>query len=288
MIKISKVMPPFFLIRVPKEAQRHRLEKIGVLYYPPKFVFMKRGMQCGEIMMVGESAHQYFPEARVGDILINHHLTEGKATDNKRKVYMIDEDQDWAYYVITGFCHNGERNMTFAVWNGEKIITNKDYIFLEVENEPESDMPDFDFNAPGFGRVVTNMPFKMASHGIVTIKPRKLTREELSAKMKANMAEIKKLSVWLEFPDMRQRVGPMILALERENDQLSKEINTVICEYRVVAACNPEFSLEYNVYPRDSIFVLNIACYMTVEFMGKEYVIAESKYIQASPNTEQE
>jgi hypothetical protein len=281
MIQIKKVMPPFFLIRIPKEAQRQRLEKIGILYYPPQFAFMKRGMQCGEIIMIGDSAHQYFPDAKVGDILINHHLVEGKATDNKRKVYMIDEDQDWAYYVITGFCHNGERNMTFAVWNGGRIITNKDYIFLEPVPEPESEMPDFDINAPGLGRVVTNMPFKQAANGIVTIKPRKLTREDLSAKMKENILEIKKLSRWL--PIMREKVTPMIRGLEMENERLSKEINTVICESHVVAACNPEFSRDHNTHPGDNIFILNIACYMTVEFMGKEYVIAESKYIQAHP-----
>lgn len=282
MMKLSKVMPPFFLIRIPKEAQRERLEKIGILYYPPEFTFMKRGMQCGEIVMIGDKASEYFPDARVGNILICHHLAEGKKTDNKQKVYMIDEDQDWAYYVITGFCHNGERNMTFAVWDGEKIIPNKDYIFLEVERDPESDLPDFDLNTPGLGRVVTNMPFAQAANGIVTIKPRKLTREDLSTKMKANVLEIKKLSRWL--PIMREKVAPMIRALEIENEKLSKEINTVVCESHIVAACNPEFSKEQGVRPGDSIFILNIACYMTVEFMGKEYVIAESKYIQASPN----
>lgn len=280
-------MPPFFLIRIPKQAQRERLEKIGVLYYPPAFTFMKRGMQCGEIIMIGDAAHEYFPEAKVGDILINHHLSEGKQNERKQKVYMIDEDEDWNYYVITGFCHNGERNMTFAVWNGKDIIPNKDYIFIELEKEPESDMPDFDINMPGFGKVVTNVAFEKASHGIVTIKPRKRTREELSTKMQQNVLEIKKLSRWLEFPDMRQRVVPMIHAMENENEILSRQINTVMCESRIISACNPEFSREHNVYPGDSIFILNIACYMTVEFMGMEYVIAESKYIQGHPSTVQ-
>jgi hypothetical protein len=287
MIKIIEVMPPFFLIRIPKQAQRERLEKIGILYYPPAFTFMKRGMQCGEIVMIGETAHKYFPEAKVGNILICHHLSEGKQNDKKQKVYMIDEDQDWNYYVITGFCHNGERNMTFAVWNGKEIIPNKDYIFIELEKEPESDMPDFDLNMPGFAKVATNIAFKNAAHGIVTVKPRKKTREELSAKMQSNVLEIKKLSKWLRFPDMVPKVAPVIQAMEWENERISKEINTVICESRIVSACNPEFTRQHNIHPGDSIFILNIACYMTVEFMGKEYVIAESKYIQGHPNTAQ-
>jgi hypothetical protein len=279
--KFKKIMPPFFLIRIPKEAQRERLEKIGVLYFPPAFTFMKRGMQCGEIVMIGDAAHKYFPEAKVGDILINHHLSEGKTTDKKQKVYMIDEDDDWNYYVITGFCHNGERNMTFAVWDGEKIIPNKDYIFLEIEKAPESDMPDIDITMPGFGQVVTNIAFQKAKNGIVVPKARTKTREEISEKMKANVLQIKKLSRWL--PIMRERVTPMILALERENEQLSKEINTIKCEFRTIAACNPEFMSKYNVSIGDNIFTLNIACYMQVEFMNKEYVIAETKYLSAIP-----
>lgn len=281
MIKISKVMPPFFLIRIPKRAQRERLEKIGILYYPPAFTYMKRGMQCGEIVMIGDAAHKYFPEAKVGDILINHHLCEGKQTDNKQKVYMIDEDNDWNYYVITGFCHNGERNMTFAVWNGEKIITNHDYIFLEIPKDLESDLPNFDLNVPGLGRVVTNMPFQQAAHGIVAIKDRQRTREELIAKMKENTLRIKQLSRWL--PIMREKVSPLIQSLESDNERMSKEVNKRKCEYHTVAACNPSFSMAHNIYPGDALYIINIACYMRVEFMNKEYIIAESKYIQAHP-----
>jgi hypothetical protein len=271
-------MPPFILIKIYKDAQRFRKEKIGSLFYPPAYVFMKRNCQAGEIVKIGKGSHKEFPEAKVGDALICHHLVE-----NHDKSFFVFSDDVFNYYLVTTVYFNGDRNLTFGIWDGEKLIPNKDYIFLEPVPELESDMPDFDLNMPGFGKVVTNMPFKQAANGIVTIKPKKLTREEMTEKMKVNMAEIKKLSRWLEFPDMRQRVAPMIISLEIENEKLSKEINTVICESHIVAACNPEFSRDHDIHPGDSIFILNIACYMTVEFMGKEYVIAESKYIQAHP-----
>lgn len=274
-------MPPFVLIKIYKDAQRFRKEKIGSLYYPPAYVFMKRNCQAGEIVSIGKRAQKELPEAKPGNALICHHLVE-----NHEKSFFIYSDDVFNYYLVTTFYFNGDRNLTFGIWDGEKIIPNKDYIFLEVEKEPESDLPDLDLPFGGIGHIKTNMPFTQAANGIVAIKPRKLTREDLSNKMKANILEIKKLSRWL--PIMPEKVTPEIRRLEIENERLSKEINTVVCESHVVAACNPEFSKEQGVRPGDSIFILNIACYMTVEFMGKEYVIAESKYIQASPNTIQE
>ena len=266
-------MPPFVLIKIYKDVQKARKEKIGSLYYPPAYVFMKRNCQAGEIVSLGEKSMKDFPEAKAGHALICHHLVE-----NHEKSFFVYSDEMFNYYLVTTVYYNGDRNLTFGIWDGEKIIPNRDYIFLEVEHEEESDMPDFDLATPDGGRLVTNMPFQQAGYGIVSIKPRKLTREELSEKMKANVLKIKKLSRWL--PIMREKVAPMILTLEQENEKLSKEINTVVCESRIIAACNPEFSNEHGLYPGDSIFILNIACYMRVECMDKEYIIAESKYIQ--------
>lgn len=277
--QIRTVMPPFFLIRIPKQAQRERLEKIGILYYPPEYAFMKRGMQCGEIVGIGAKAHEYFPEAKKGDVIIFTHIVEGKKDKRNNCVYFIDQDEDWNYYVITAFTYNGERNMSFGVWNGEKIIPNKDYIFLEVEKEVESDLDNFNLPVDGMPNFVTNIAFKQAGHGIVVAKERTKTREELTTKMNENTLKIKQLSKWLQFPDMVARVAPEINSLERENEQISKKINTVVSECRVVAAANPELNLQ----PGDSVYTLNIACYMQVEFMGKEYVISETKYINAIP-----
>lgn len=280
--QLRQVMPSFILIKIPKQAQRERLEKIGSLFYPPEHVFMKRGMQCGEIVQIGSAASKYFPEARVGHILIFHHIVEGKETLSKQKFFFIDQDENWNYYLVTGMEHNGDRNMTFGVWDGEGIIPNKDYIFLKIPHKEESDMPDFDLASPGLPRLVTNMAFRQAGHGIVVPKAKKENRGELSAKMEKNLVEIKKLSRWLQFPDMLQKVTPMIKILESENEKISKAINTTVIETHTVAFCNSEL----NSSPGSTVYILNIACYMEVEFMKKDYIIAESKYINAIPNKE--
>lgn len=277
--QISKVMPPYFYIRIPKKAQRERMEKIGVLYYPPEFVYMKRGMQCGEIVLIGEAAHKYFPEAQTGNILIFHHVTEGKQDGKGNKIFQLDEDENWNYYVITAFCHNGDRNQTFGVWDGTQIIPNKDYVFFEIEKDPESDMPNFDIEAKGFANFVTNIAFQETSTGLVIPKPKKKSREELTRKMKENVDEIKKLSRWLQIAP--EKVTDQIRSLEKDNLIISKEINTVRYETHTLHSFNNE--LRNEIHPDlkkgDKVFALNIACHMRVEFMGIEYIVSESKYI---------
>lgn len=289
--QIKEVMPPFFLVRIPKKEQRERLEKIGSLYYPPEHIYMKRGMQCGEIIKIGKRAHEFFPEANIGDILITSHLIEGKESGMKQKYFQIDEDQNWNYYCVTAFCHNGDRNNTFGVWNGERIIPSKDYVFLQIAPELVSDLPEFVFNTQGMPKIVTNIAFEMAEEGIVTPKYRRRTRLEMMEKMKENTMEIKKISKWLQFEETAPRVIPTINQLEKENENLSKEINTVRYECHTLYAFNDE--LRETVHPDlkvgDKVYVLSIACYMQVEFMGVEYIVSESKYVSLkAPATNKE
>lgn len=278
---ISKVMPPYFIVKIPKKAQRERLEKIGSLYYPPEHLFMKRGMQCGEIIMIGSDAHQFFPEAEVGHILLCHHFIEGKEAGNRTKFFQIDQDDDWSYYCITAFCYNGDRNNTFGVWNGTEIIPSKDYVFLQIDPEPVSDLPEFVFNSVGMPKIVTNIAFEEAGAGLVAPKFRRRTRKEMMEKMEENKKQVQKLSRWLRFKDTAARVTPDILRLEKETENLSKEINSIRYEPHSLYAFNDK--LRTMVHPDlskgDLVYVMSIACYMQVEFMGTEYIVSESKYV---------
>lgn len=277
--QIRDVMPPFFLVKIPKKEQRERLEKIGSLYYPPEHVFMKRGMQCGEIIKIGTKAHEFFPEAKIGDILICHHFIEGKTHGNKQKFFMIDEDENWSYYCVTAFCHNGDRNNTYGIWDGKRIIPSKDYVFFSIDPTPVSDIPALIFEPKGMARIITNIPMEVTPDGLVVPKYRKKTRSELMEKLAQNTAEIKKWSRWL--PITPEKVTPLIIRLEKENEAISKEINTVVYEPHTLYAFNDE--LKETVHPDlqsgDKVYVLSIATYMQVEFMGVEYIISESKYV---------
>jgi hypothetical protein len=287
--QIQEVMPPFFLVRIPKKEQRERLEKIGILYYPPEHVYMKRGMQCGEILGIGSAAHEFFPEAKIGDILITSHWIEGKVSGNKQKYFEIGEDKDWFYYCVTAFCFNGDRNNTFGVYDGEKIITSKDYVFFEIDRTPTSDFPPFMLNMPGFGKIVTNIAFEQADGDLVVPKYRKKTRTEMIEKMAENKKEIMKLARWPIHLDKKinEKVTPMIKRLEAENDALSKQINKRQYEAHILYAFNDELlkTVNPNLRKGDRAYVLNIAAYMQIEFMGVEYIVSESKYVSIkAPN----
>lgn len=277
--KIQEVMPPYFLVKIPKEAQRQRMEKIGILYYPPEYLYMKRGMQCGEIVLIGEDAKKFFPEAKVGDILICHHFIEGKSAGLREKFFLVHEDDDWGYYCVTAFCYNGDRNNTFGLYDGERIIPSRDYVFFEIDETPTSDFPEFMLKQEGMPLIITNMAFEGAGSDLVTPKARKKTRHEMIEKMEKNKAEIQKKARWI--PITPEKVIPMIKQLEAENLSISKEINRFAYEPHILHSFNDQ--LLKTVHPKlkkgDSVYVLNIATYMQVEFMGKEYIVSESKYV---------
>lgn len=280
--QIKTVMPPFFVVKIPKKEQRERLEKIGVLYYPPEWVFMKRGMQCGEIVAIGSDAHSFFPEAKIGDILICHHFIEGKTmTTRHEKFFLIHNDDDWNYYCVTAFTYNGDRNNTFGVWDGNKIIPSKEYIFFDIDEAIPSDFTpeELTFDGGGNGKIIVNIPMARADGGLIIPKTRRKTRSELIEKSSNNMIEMKRLGRWMGIAP--EKAGPMLKRLERENEVLSKEINTRKYESHIVAAFNDKLleSVHPDIKNGDRVFVLNIATYMQIEFMGKEYIVSESKYV---------
>lgn len=274
-------MPQFIFVRVPKAEQRERLEKIGVLYYPPEYAFMKRGMQSGEILSVGQDAQTHFPEAKKGDILLFHHFIEHKETKSKNKFFQIDEDKDYNYYAVTAMQHNGDRALAFGLWDGEALIPNKEYIFLFPESKPESDMDDFHFHVDG-SDFRTNIAMQETVGNLVIPKERKLSREELTEKMKENIVKVKKLS---RFLNIREDVKWEIQKLEQENVKMSKLINKTCYEPYEIAGVNEFYqrfvydSFKCLIGANDIVYILNIAAHMKIEFLGNEYIVAESKYI---------
>lgn len=274
-------MPPYFYIRINKEQQKDRKEKIGSLYIPPDYVYMKRNMQCGEILAIGSKAREYFPQAKVCDVLIMHHIVE-----NHEKSFFIDSDENFNYYMVQGFEVPGERNVTYGVWNGTEIIPNKDYMFLEVE-KIESDLSDLEVqsNLAGEGSWKVNIPMMVSKGGLFIPKEIKKSREELTEAMKKNMERIKQLSN--NKHRMTSDVISEIHKLEAENVSISKQINKKEEIPQKIAFINPDmkelvmemFKVDLNI--GDVIYILNIACQTHVEFLGKEYIVAENKYLGA-------
>ena len=273
---------PYFFIKINKGIQKDRKEKIGSLYVHPDYVFMKRNMQCGEIVAIGTKAHEYFPEAKVGDVLIMHHMIEAA-----EKSYIIDSDETFNYYMVQAFEFPGERNMTYGVWNETEIIPNKDYIFLESE-QLTTDLPDLEVqsNLAGEGSWKVNIPMTVSAGGLFVAKEVKRTREDLTVEMRANLTRIKQLSN--SQSRMNREVIAEIKRLEGENAKLSKQISHKEYEPYKIAFINPEIQDEISDICGDRtdkgsiVYFLDIACQTKVEFLGKEYIVAENKYIGAS------
>lgn len=272
---------PYFFIKINKNIQKDRKEKIGSLYVHPDYVFMKRNMQCGEIVAIGTKAHEYFPQAKVGDVLICHHFVEAS-----EKSYLIDSDDNFNYYMVQGMELPGERNTTYAVWNGTEIIPNKDYIFLESE-QVTTDLPDLEVqsNLSGEGSWKVTTPMTVSAGGLFIPKKVKKSREELTSIMQQNLTRIKQLSN--SQSRMNREVIAEIKRLEVDNLILSKEINRKEYEPYKVSFINPDIQDEIcditgdRVDKGSTIYFLNIAAQTKVEFLGKEYIIAENKYIGA-------
>lgn len=276
---LYRPMPQYFFIKISKELQKERREKIGSLYLSPTHVYMTRECQAGEIIDIGEGAAQYFPQAKIGDILIIHHFVSGKTDPKKGAFYLIDEDKDYNYYAVTGFSIPGEKNLCYGVWNGKDLIPNQDYIFLEID-KPEAGV-EIEIDVQG-RKVSLGNQFSVSKSGIIIPHERKQTREELTDKMKKNVERIKQLSNNQQ--RMTREVVEEIGKLESENNSISKEINAKRYEFFKILAINPEFNEEIDqmegceVFVGEQVAMLNIACLTTIEFDKKEFIVAETKY----------
>lgn len=261
-----KPLNNYFIIKIAKDIQKERQEKIGSIYLHPYYVYMTRGCQAAEIVAIGEKAAEYFPEAKIGDVALLHHFSEGKKDNKGRPFYLITEDENSNYYGIKGVNSDGDRNMVFAIWDGTELIPNKDHVILEKEKEPESDLLEY------------SMPMMLSQGGLIIPKPRKKTRTELIAQMTVNKKKIFQLST--ERLLQLKHVKEEIRKLEAENDQLSRQVNHRQYEPYKVLFFNPELSEALPLIEKGSyVYTLNIASQYIIEFMGIEYIVVSVDYI---------
>jgi hypothetical protein len=271
-----KPFKPYFLIKVPKADQSERRQKIGSLFIPPNFVWMRRNLQCGEIVGIGASAAAYFPEAKVGHIAIVHHFMEGQAYGNESTSYLVDEDKTHNYYVVTAHEFNGQRNETYGIWDGTKIIPNKDFVFFSPEERPTTDIPELalESSLAGEGTIRPDIPMMVSAGGLLIPKPTKPTREQLTEKMKANTERIKQLS---NITRMSPEFINEIHSLEKINNGISKQINATEYIPFKIAFSHPSFEAQRG----DIVYALDKASLVTVEFMGHEYAVTGIHYVAA-------
>ncbi len=264
-----KPLPPYFLIRIPKKEQKERMDKIGSIYIPYNHVFMTRGMQFGEIMAIGADARSQFPEARIGHILLVHHFIEGKQTeDADHGEHLIHEDDRFNYYAVTAASFNGKANETYGVYDGEKIVTHPEFIFLDAEQPPVNDLTPDQF---------IDKATKKIKSGLIVFKEWKEDRKTIKDRIDFLKNEIEQLCKTKPTPELNKAIE----GKEREMAALGKKMNQKKYEQYTVAASNPLINEWFGseIKTGDKIYCLNIASKTTIEFMGKEYRVVKTTYV---------
>lgn len=261
-------MPSYFLIRIARKEERK--QKIGSIIIPETQTFMMYNIQAGEIVGIGKKAAEYFPEAKVGDTLLCHHFVQGLNENDAREDHLIHQDETHNYYVVTCFDFHRKSNETYGIWDGEKIIPNKDYIFLEVPTKDDPKSPD----------EYINSAIQQTTGGILTFTNWTESRETKADKMQRLKSEIQELS---KSGAQKPHIAQGIKVKEAELEQLSLNINNKSYQEYTVAAFNPDLKNHLpEIEVGGSIYILNIAAQTEIDFMDKKYIVAKTSYIGCS------
>lgn len=269
--KIINMVKPFknyFLIRINRAKEEQNKEKIGNIFLAPSQVFMTRNTQCGEVVAIGDKAREYFPEVKIGHTLLIHHFCQGANEADAREDHLVDQDENYNYYVVSAFAFHRKNVETYGAWDGEKIIPNKDYIFLEPEIVIDPKSPD----------EYINSALQQSDNGLFVFKEWKESRETKTEKIKTLKTEIESLS---KSGTHKPAVITAIKQKEAEIEILSADINQKCYKPYKIAAFNPSLQEPFNnqIEINDEVWILNLAAQTEIEFNNRKYIVAKTEYI---------
>lgn len=268
-MSIPKPHSPYFLIRVLKQKEKEAKERIGSVLIPETATFMAFNTQCGEIIAIGEKAAKYFPEAKIGHILLVHHFVQGMDADDAKTNHLIYDDADYNYYVVTCYEYNGKGNETYGVWDGKNIIPNKDYVFLEAEKPPVNDLPPDE---------AINQALKKTDSGLFLFDKWKESREDKEAKQNELKNQVESLA---KSGTHKRHINQAIVEKQWEMEAISKEMNVQTYEPHTVAFANDELGKWFGrcKMAGETIGILNMACGTVMNFNGTSYIISKTKFV---------
>jgi hypothetical protein len=263
---------PHFLIKIPRQDQKNKKTKIGSLFIPETAVYMTREVQYGEIVAIGMEAHEDFPEAKIGDILLTHHFTSGKVSEGSDDgTHLIQQDDEYNYYLVTSRSFNGRANECYGSYDKKtkRIIPHPEFVFLESEKVQKTTSYD----------KFLNQSTTTTASGLIVFKAWRESREDITEKNKKIKARVQQLSNIGN--GMTDEIRNEIYNLEREMEANTKRGNKKTYLPYVVAAANPKIESWFNseVKEGETVYCLNIASGTTIEFLGVEYRIVKIQYI---------
>ena len=268
-MSIPKPHNPYFLVRTERIKEKESKTKIGSLYVSEVEALMQYNLASAEIVDISERAAAYFPEAKVGHQLLMHHFVIGMNEADAREDHLIHQDEVYNYYVVTAYEHNGKGSECYGVWDGEKVIPNKEYVFLETETAAINDLPPDE---------TINAALKKTESGLLLFNEWKESREDKESKQAAIKKEVESLS---KSGTHKPHIQQAIREKEMEMAALSNDINSRKYQSYVVAFANKELSewFDRDICAGETLGILNIATQTKLKFMDKEYIVCKTKFI---------
>ena len=242
----------YIIIAVPKEEEKDKRQKEGRFYVPQGYTMYQRNTQSGIIVSIGSDIRKHIGDIKLGHIAIVHHNVQGSEKEGGEN--RCFEDEKYFYYPVCCAELEGRRNSFFGVWDGEKIVAHEDYVFLEEPIEEESGI------------------IEMGS-GLLVVK-QKNDRNAALAKIKRNREIMDNISKGVH----NENVAKRFTDLEKENKALMMPFSAKTAIPMNLVAIHHSVGTGNN----KTIFITASATNYKVEFMGKNYIVAETKYIHAS------
>lgn len=267
-------LPPYFIVKLP----RKKVDKVGSIYIPQTAQYMAFNLQCGEIVAIGSRAAKQIPQARVGHTLIIHHFVEANNEQDAKEDHLIHQTETDNYYAVTAVPdHNGKTCEAYGIWDGDRIIPNKEYVFFYPNVTVSKNVtPD------NIEQSVENGTLEVTESGLITFKQWEEKREDTEAKMDFIKKEIQDLSKsGVTKPHIKQGIAEK----ESEMNKMSAAINKRKYIPLKIAFYNDELLVDFPdkslTLDGGSAYVMNFAASTEVTFMDKTYIIAQSKYVGA-------
>lgn len=270
-MSIPKPFNPYFLVRTERVKEKEAKTKIGSLYVSEVEALMQYNLSSAEIVGISERAAKYFPEAKAGHQLLMHHFVIDVDEHASKEEHLVYQDDIHNYYVVAAYEHNGKGTECYGIWDGERIIPNKDFVFLEDEKTAKNDLPPEE---------AINQALEKSETGLFLFKQWKEGREDKEQKQARLKKEVESLS---KSGTHKPHIQQAIREKEMEMEAIGADINKQKYQFYNVAFANPELSEWFNrpVSAGDILAILNIAAQSKLKFMNKEYIVCKSKYIAA-------
>ncbi len=268
-MSLPKPFNPYFLVRTERVKEKEAKTKIGSLYVSEGEALMQYNLSSAEIVDISEKAASYFPEAKIGHQLLIHHFVIDVNEDASREDHLVHQDEIHNYYVVAAYEHNGKGTECYGVWDGEKIIPNKEFVFLQLDTVAANDLPPED---------AIDAALQKSETGLFLFKEWRESREDKEAKQARLKTEVESLS---KSGTHKQHIQQAIREKEIEMEAIGGDINKKKYQSYCVAFANKELSEWFNreVSTGDTLAILNIAAQSKIKFNGIEYIVCKTKYI---------